>query len=233
MLDDEDFAETPQEGLRDDGTLSDLNNPCKDEAYNLEVFMERDTFSWEYNLTQNFPGYLDETDVRDAITQGFNHVENAHNDCGRADSISAVAARSGATLQNTNITADGICHNNDGRNVVKFGEGITEGPDRFLAVTCWWWDYHDGPNELANADVKFNNNFRWFGQTKPDNCLKLEVDRFGVESVMTHEAGHVFGMAHVGEEEHPNLTMSRQTPPCDRTQETLGKGDMLGLEVRY
>ncbi|MGW1764472.1 matrixin family metalloprotease [Streptomyces sp. NPDC002073] len=53
-----------------------------------------------------------------------------------------------------------------------------------------------------------------------------------IRSVGTHEAGHVFGMGHVGSG-HNNLTMYTNSYTCSTRARTLGKGDILGLRSIY
>ncbi|WP_307050327.1 matrixin family metalloprotease [Streptomyces achromogenes] len=53
-----------------------------------------------------------------------------------------------------------------------------------------------------------------------------------MRSVATHEAGHVFGLAHSGAG-HENLTMFASSFACSTSARTLGKGDVLGLRTLY
>jgi hypothetical protein len=45
--------------------------------------------------------------------------------------------------------------------------------------------------------------------------------------------GHAFGLGHVGERRHGELTMSTTGPLCDNEEASLGLGDVLGLEELY
>lgn len=54
--------------------------------------------------------------------------------------------------------------------------------------------------------------------------------KFDLESIMTHEMGHVFGQNHVAES---RATMNGSTPACRTYQRTLGKGDRFGLYALY
>ncbi|TDD27459.1 matrixin family metalloprotease [Actinomadura sp. KC06] len=56
---------------------------------------------------------------------------------------------------------------------------------------------------------------------------------YSVEAVVTHEAGHVFGLAHVEGADHAKLTMAPVVAACDNGPATLGKGDYDGLIDLY
>jgi hypothetical protein len=58
-------------------------------------------------------------------------------------------------------------------------------------------------------------------------------NKFAVEAVSTHEFGHIFGMAHVSEATDGNLTMSPTIYACQKSETTLGRGDIDGLETKY
>ena len=63
----------------------------------------------------------------------------------------------------------------------------------------------------------------------PSSCSNAYI----LQGVATHEFGHVYGLGHVSQSGHANLTMSTAIYTCDASDETLGLGDMLGLEVHY
>lgn len=81
------------------------------------------------------------------------------------------------------------------------------------------------------SDVKLNDlHYRWYAANKrPRGCRRS----YSVEAVATHEFGHVFGLGHVSEGLHGNLTMSTHTGPCSGAQSSLGLGDVLGLRSLY
>ena len=55
-----------------------------------------------------------------------------------------------------------------------------------------------------------------------------------LESVVTHELGHAYGLDHVSELSHGRLTMSRYIDgTCENQEAKLGLGDMKGLEALY
>ena len=92
-----------------------------------------------------------------------------------------------------------------------------------LAVTCYW--IRGG--KIVEADMRITTRESW--ALSLANC---HGDMPLLESTITHEAGHVFGLDHVGERKHGRLTMSPFLDgPCNDNEATLGLGDMLGLEA--
>ena len=63
----------------------------------------------------------------------------------------------------------------------------------------------------------------------PSGCS----NRYGVEAVATHEFGHVFGLGHVSETNHPTLTMSTAAGACSNAPYSLGLGDVRALRSLY
>ena len=102
--------------------------------------------------------------------------------------------------------------------MVAFGEL----PSGILAVTCNWDENY---NTIA-SDIKVNKQgVRWTTSPSSRSCRGM----YDLEGVMTHERGHTFGMGHVSETGHGNLTMSTNiNGACQMTERSLGRGDVLG-----
>lgn len=190
--------------------------PCQDSAFKLIGGRWPNTYNWSFQRSST-PGYLDRTGTAQILKRSFDNITGANNDCGRADSVGASHAYLGKTTRSPN------CRSRDGFNVIGFGRlewGV-------LAVTCFWQS-GDG-QRIVEADVKINTRETW--------ALSLgacQGDTLMLESVMTHEAGHVFGLDHIAERRHGRLTMSPFIDgPCENDEATLGRGDMLGLERLY
>jgi hypothetical protein len=148
------------------------------------------------------------------LQRAFDNITNGRNDCGRPDRIDATHRYLGTTTDRPD------CKHRDGKNVIGFGRmgfGV-------LAVTCFW--IRNG--KMVEADIKINSREHWALAMK--GCRRS----VSLEAVITHEAGHVFGLAHVGEQRHGRLTMSPFLDGmCKNGESTLGLGDMRGLEALY
>ena len=188
-------------------------NPCSDRAYNLNGGRWRSTYQWSFRAGST-PAGLNRSAAEAAIRKGFGNIVGARNDCGRADRVSARASYLGRT------TRKASCSVPDGRNVV----GFRSLPSDTAARACWW----TSGNRIVEADVQVNSTLRW--ATTLAGCSRQLM----LEAVLTHEAGHVFGLGHVGEGKHGRLTMSTYIDgECQNGESTLGLGDMRGLEALY
>ena len=200
-------------------SLSSSPHPCSDGKYNLFGPRWKSTLKWSFNAATT-PTSLDKTAALTAITRGLRNIVNARNDCGRADKVSATISYLGTTKAAVGVTRYGGCGKADGRNVVAFGSL----PDGVLGVAC----IRSSGGRINEADIRLTNRIRWALSTS--NCW----NRYMLEAVMTHEAGHAFGLAHVSERYHGRLTMSaRINGPCQNSESTLGLGDLKALEALY
>jgi hypothetical protein len=188
--------------------------PCQDSAHKSEGGHQTSTYKWSFKASST-PSGLNRSSVRSVLQTAFNNITREHNDCGRPDTVSATHHYLGTTTRAPN------CNNMDGHNVVGFAS-LASG---VLAVTCFWIS----GNKIVEADMKITTRESW--------ALSLAHCHGGqplLEATITHEAGHVFGLAHVSESTHGRLTMSPYLDgPCENNESTLGLGDMLGLEAVY
>jgi hypothetical protein len=188
--------------------------PCEDRAFNAFGARQTNTYKWSFKASST-PSGLNKASVATVLQRAFHNVTGARNDCGRADKVNATQSYLGTTTRGPN------CGAADGHNVVGFGR-LAAG---VLAVTCFWTN----SGRIVEADMKITTRQSW--------ALSLATchgDMPMLEATITHEAGHVFGLGHVGETRHGRLTMSPYLDgPCNNNESTLGLGDMLGLESLY
>lgn len=186
---------------------------CQDSAYKLLGASWSSTYEWVFQAAST-PASLSRSSVKAVLRRSFDNLTGARNDCGRADLIGASHSFVGQTGRRPN------CSKPDGHNVIGF-DRLQYG---VLAVTCYWM--RNG--RMIEADIKINSREMW--ALSLDRCR----DRPVLEATMTHEAGHVFGLDHIGERRHGRLTMSPYLDgPCENAESTLGLGDMRGLEMLY
>lgn len=183
------------------------------------------TLDYAFKVSTTPPG-LQRLAARNAIRGGALNVFGTRNSCRLGDRV-PVALRyvgnTGAPAQ----AGNGLCGTNDGRSVVAFGN-LQSG---VVAAACTISEGRPRYDEVVAADIKINrSDFRWTTEPNARSCRQA----YDVEAVMTHEWGHVFGLGHVSEGDHRNLTMSPIiNRPCQAAERSLGRGDVLGLDGKY
>ncbi|HXF57504.1 MAG TPA: matrixin family metalloprotease [Actinomycetota bacterium] len=198
---------------------SGSTNPCADGAYATYGKRWTRRFEW-YFQARSTPSYLSASAAEATFRTAVRSVVHARNDCGLAVDVGARSLYRGRTGAAPNISSSGTCTQRDGRNVVGFGKL----PSGYLGLSCWW-----ASGSMVEADMKLNSAaFRWVTSV-PAGCR----DRWHVGAVAAHEFGHIFGLAHVSEKAHPNLTMSQRIRPCQASELTLGLGDVRALRSLY
>jgi hypothetical protein len=169
------------------------------------------------------PSELRAGDAVDAIRRAGARVASTKNNCRMGDRVPASLVYDGKTGRGTNV--EGLsCMTSDEFRVVAFGDL----PSGILAVTCNWGD---GFGNTIASDIKINKqDVRWTTSPRSPSCRGM----YDLEGIMTHERGHTFGMGHVSETEHGNLTMSTNVNgACQMAERSLGRGDVRGLGLKY
>jgi len=209
---------------------------CDDAAYSRMTWTFADgsrrhpkwksTHNWYFRASTT-PSDNSVENVRAALVRAVTNITGSHNTCDLPDEVTASSAHQGDTTTGPNISTDGTkCTLPDHKSVVSFGTV----PVGVLAVACTN-GYYDGGTyaTISDADVRINKAYSWYA-VKPSGC----TTRWSIEGVMTHEFGHSFGVGHVSEGEHGNLTMStHMNGPCQNAESSLGLGDVNVLRLVY
>jgi len=213
------------EPARGDLAAARAPGECSDEAYTDEDWRVTIGLSYSFNRTTT-PREIRADAAQGAITTAGTNITGTRNNCGLEDQVPAEMKYLGDTDSEANISRTN-CEDPDEISVVSFGDLAGS----ILAGTCTWRARNpSGYNEVVESDVKINKaNFKWAANPRARTCR----DKYDLQSVMTHEWGHTFGLGHVSEEAHGRLTMSTLIRDCQKSERTLGKGDVRGLNNKY
>ena len=219
-------GDTPATSNRGTVASSTAASPgaCSDSAYTTNDLKEYGTYNW-YIGDGGMPGALSRSRAKAAFADAINNITGSYNNCHYSDQVGAKSHYSGTTSYEADINSRGVCTKRDKKSTWDAGDL----PSGTVAKTCWWsWSYPGIKNDLREADVRYNTHDYNFTDSPGRGCR----NQYDVRSVGTHEAGHVFGMGHVGSG-HSNLTMYTNSFVCTAKARTLGKGDVLGLRSIY
>ena len=196
-------------------------SPCADGKY---AFLGpnagwKTTLKWSFRAA-SVPAGVSASDALAVIKRAFNNITGERNDCGRSDTVTASSLYLGTTTRKPAVTSSGQCGSRDGHSVI----GFAPLGGYYSGYTCIWWVGH----EIVEADMRLDTSTAW--ALSSAGCS----GQLMMESLVTHEVGHAFGLAHVSEESHGRLTMSVYIDGlCENQEATLGLGDMKGLEALY
>ncbi len=198
---------------------------CSDGAYTTLDRKEYGTYNW-YIGDGSFPAAMTRGEALLYFTDSIYRIESSHNNCGYTDQVPAKAHYAGMTTYEADISSNGTCTARDGKSTWDAGN-LESGT--IASVCAHTWPNPAGKNDLREADVRFNIADYDFTKQPTSSCNDRYHD---VLNAGTHEAGHIFGLGHVGAG-HSNLTMYSDADRCEIKKRTLGKGDVMGLRSLY
>lgn len=201
-------------------------NQCRDRAYNLARWRVYGGIKYRFNY-RTTPPYLNRNTVAREIRLGGANITRTRNACGYGDKVEQSLVFEGNIRRQADVNADGGCQRTDGTSVASFGKlrgGV-------LAITCTYFVVASGYDRVTSSDLELDRTgVKWTTSPGARSCR----DHYDIQAVVTHERGHTFGMGHIQERDHPNLTMSPIiNGPCQRSERTLGNGDVRGLARKY
>lgn len=205
------------------------NGPCVDPGYlrlnsvEGEQFRMTEQALYWYRDAGRSPN-VTLAQAETAIVNGAQNMVLGRNDCGLSAVPRSTNSYQGVTGRDVNIRGDGLaCYTADAFNVIAWGNMFRDA----LAVTC----AHSRSGALTDGDIRINNKYNW-DHTLTDGCNNSNT-AYDITAVVTHEWGHVAGLADLSEASHADLTMSGSIRSCDVSPRTLGDGDHRGMIAIY
>jgi predicted Zn-dependent protease len=125
---------------------------------------------------------------------------------------------SGLSFQYTGITSN--ITSKDNQNTVSWGP-INN--NNIIAVTTIWFTRNS--KEIVETDIQMNSQLKW--STTPSS------NAYDVQDIATHEMGHVCGLGDLYGVPPSELTMYGYSSMNETKKDTLGSGDILGLQKLY
>lgn len=206
-----------------------------DTAYlSLGIFMAHQ-YQWYRGTNVSPVTTLDATQLTGQMREGIQNITTTTTTCSDQDHIdftqNFMGTDSRISDMHVNSSGNTVCGDgtsgadHDLVSTIDFGAFYSGGisSSRPIARACMFLEA--GSVTVDTADVRLNSSKYWVNANS--GCSSPQLD---LQSVITHEAGHVYALADL-EGEHENLTMFGVTNSCDTSKRTLGRGDIDGLEV--
>jgi hypothetical protein len=213
------------------GVAGSSPGECSDQAFTHNgwwVHLEDPRFPqlrWYYN-PKTTPDELSSKSAVSAIRRGTANITDTQSNCRRGDRVPESMSYEGSTNAHAQVGSRGNCSGNDGMTVVSFGR-LQKG---VLAVTCTVFVEDRPYYRVKWSDILINKvHHGWTTNPGARACRS----KYDLESMVTHERGHTFGLGHVSESSHAKLTMSSGMSACQSSERSLGLGDWYGLKDKY
>ena len=218
--------EARSEASSDFGTMATSPRSCRDGYYYSRGYKVYNYNRW-YANAGSIPGSLSKSGAVGAMKSGGANIFKVQDSCGIPDRVKGELRYQGRAQRSADINTNGSCNANDGKSVIGFGDL----PDGTLAYACVAsWIVNNAPDRVASSDIRLNKeDYGWTTRVR-GSCS----GRYDVESSVTHERGHTFGLGEASEGSHGNLTMSEDSNgACQTSERSLGRGDARGLNSKY
>jgi len=196
---------------------------CSENGMAAEGSVWNTTLNWFYNMsTVSRAGLSGSATLSDIRAANFNMTMGINN-CGLSETgFRAYGAYQGTTGRFANIDSAGHCTNNfpDGQNTVSWGpfSGVP-----WLAYTC----VEQSGQTMTESDTYLGSNVGMV-DNYPANCNGLH----DLQSIMTHEWGHAYGLGDLLNNRYQDEVMFQGKPPCTLRRH-LGLGDYNGMGLLY
>lgn len=218
----------PESSPRDSSglqTRASSPSPCQDGYYASRGYKVYKYNRWYANVG-SIPDSLSKLGAVTAMKRGGANIFEVQDSCGIRDRVKGELRYEGGTSRSVDINSNGTCNANDGKSVIGFGD-LPDGTVAYACVSSWI--VKNAPDRVASSDIRLNKkNYGW--TTRVSSCS----GRYDLESSVTHERGHTFGLGEASEGSHGNLTMSEDSNgTCQTSERSLGRGDAKGLNSKY
>ena len=218
--------ESRSEASSDFGARASGPSPCQDGYYDSRGYKVYNYNRWYANV-DSIPDNVSKSGAVAAMKKGGVNIFRVQDSCGIPDRVKGELRYQGGTSRSVDINSDGSCNANDGKSVIGFGD-LPAGTLAYACVASWVVD--NAPDRVASSDIRLNKEDHSWTARVTSSCQ----GRQDIESSVTHERGHTFGLGEAPEGSHGNLTMSSETNgDCQTSERSLGRGDAKGLNGKY
>ena len=197
-----------------ESVVAPLATSPKCDSYSYSVGGERwlATVGWYYN-PPSFGGQA-------RIAAAFSGMADGIGACGANKSNAAAHSYMGTTTTSANMSG-GTCLSSDQKVVVDSGAVASS---TTLAQACTYRT----TGQIIGGDVRISSAKTWYTSLSVTGCSGTKYD---LQGVITHEAGHLFGLNHVALATQQVMKPSSTT--CETSQRALGNGDLAGMKYLY
>jgi len=148
-------------------------------------------------------------------TQVYNAISSAFNTWRAAD-LNQIFTYGGTTSART--------AKYDGQNAILWQKTR---PDALAITYSWYWT---STGELSESDTVFNSKYKWTQTTYngANDCGGVQ-GTYDLQNIATHEFGHWIGLDDLYSPVDEDLTMYGYGDTAELKKDTLGAGDILGV----